>query len=214
MGTKDAGDGGAGDRNTRDRNGRGGNGRDRDEPAVGDEVAWSSHGSTAEGRVEKKITDRREEAGRTVAASPEEPQYAVRSEKSGKKAVHKASALRRERKGSMTGGKGGDVDEEAVAAFEDAVNMTARELERWLETDESRSVGQKDGGGESTGHASGRRIVELLRANRADLTADDYAHMRKVAGYVRRHLAQRPSGDVARTPWRYSLMNWGHDPLK
>ncbi|TDC58788.1 DUF2945 domain-containing protein [Actinomadura sp. KC345] len=70
-----------------------------DDPDIGDEVTWSSHGSTAKGKVEKKITDRREEAGRTVAASPEEPQYAVRSAKSGKKAVHKGSALRR-RKGS------------------------------------------------------------------------------------------------------------------
>ncbi|NKZ02334.1 DUF2945 domain-containing protein [Actinomadura latina] len=70
-------------------------GKDEKEPAVGDEVTWRSHGSTAEGRVEKKVTDRREEAGRTVAASPEEPQYVVRSAKSGKKAVHKGSALRK-----------------------------------------------------------------------------------------------------------------------
>jgi hypothetical protein len=98
--------------------------------------------------------------------------------------------------------------------FDAAVNMTASELEKWLETDESRAVGQKDGGGESTGHASGRRIVALLRTKKADLTDADRAHMRKVAGYVHRHLAQRPSGDVSETPWRYSLMNWGHDPLK
>jgi hypothetical protein len=98
--------------------------------------------------------------------------------------------------------------------FREAVNMTASELEKWLDTDESRSVGQKNGGGESTGHASGRRIVELLRTKNADRTAADEAHMRKVAGYVHRHLAQRPSGDVTDTPWRYSLMNWGHDPLK
>jgi hypothetical protein len=98
--------------------------------------------------------------------------------------------------------------------FDSAVNMTASELEKWLETDESRAVGQKDGGGESTGHASGRRIVALLRTKKADLTDADRAHMRKVTGYVHRHLAQRPSGDVRETPWRYSLMNWGHDPLK
>ena len=42
----------------------------------------------------------------------------------------------------------------------------------------------------------------------------DEAHMRKVVGYVHRHLAQRPSGDVRDTAWRHSLMNWGHDPLK
>ncbi|MDA0632126.1 DUF3140 domain-containing protein [Nonomuraea sp. MCN248] len=101
-----------------------------------------------------------------------------------------------------------------VAEFDRAVNMTARELEGWLATDESQAVGQKDDGGESTGHASGRRIVELLRARRSSLTDQDYAHMRKVVGYVHRHLAQRPSGDVRETRWRYSLMNWGHDPLK
>jgi len=95
-----------------------------------------------------------------------------------------------------------------------AVTMTASELERWLGTEESQSVGQKDaGGGESTGHESGRRIVELLRAKKDDLTDDDVAHMHEVVGYVHRHLAQRPSGDVTETKWRYSLMNWGHDPL-
>jgi hypothetical protein len=98
--------------------------------------------------------------------------------------------------------------------FNDAVNMTAKEIEDWLDTDDSRKVGQKSGDDESTGHASGRRIVEILRTKKADVADDDLAHMRKVSGYVRRHLAQRPSGDVTHTPWRYSLMNWGHDPTK
>jgi hypothetical protein len=56
--------------------------------------------------------------------------------------------------------------------------------------------------------------VGLLRRKKADLTDRDYAHMRKVVGYVRRHLAQRPKGDARNTRWRYSLMNWGHDPLR
>ncbi len=100
--------------------------------------------------------------------------------------------------------------------FGEAVNMTAGELEEWLATDDSQSVGQKTGGsGESTGHESGRRIVELLKTEKADLTDDDYAHMRKVHGYVQRHLAQEPTkSDVESSKWRYSLMNWGHDPLK
>lgn len=104
----------------------------KEDLSAGDEVTWQSHGSTARGKVEKKVTGRRQEAGRTVAASPDDPQYVVRSEKSGKKAV----------------------------------------------------------------------------------TEEDYAHLRKVIGYVHRHLAQRPAGDVRETKWRYSLMNWGHDPLK
>ena len=61
----------------------------------GDHVTWKSHGGTAEGTVEKKITDDAEAAGRTVRASDDDPQYLVRSEKSGGEAVHKASALKK-----------------------------------------------------------------------------------------------------------------------
>ena len=96
--------------------------------------------------------------------------------------------------------------------FGEAVNMTAKELEDWLGTEESQSVGVGDG--ESVGHRSGRRIVEILRTKKADYTDDDYEHMRKVAGYVARHSKQRPQGDVTDTKWRYSLMNWGNDPEK
>jgi len=106
-----------------------------------------------------------------------------------------------------------DSDDDVRTEFDKAVNMTVKQLEKWLETDESRSVGQKDDGGESTGHRSGRRIISLLGKRKDDLTDDDLAHMRKVNGYVKRHLAQRPDGDVTDTAWRYSLMNWGHDPV-
>ena len=59
----------------------------------GDRVRWQSHGGEAVGTVEKKITSDTEAAGRTVRASEEEPQYLVKSDKSGGEAVHKASAL-------------------------------------------------------------------------------------------------------------------------
>ncbi|SCL37209.1 Protein of unknown function [Micromonospora rhizosphaerae] len=100
--------------------------------------------------------------------------------------------------------------------FTEAVNMKPGELSNWLESDESKHVGWRKGtkGGESVGHESGRRIIDLLRRRRSDLSDTDYQHMRKVVGYVRRHMAQRPSGNVRETRWRYSLMNWGHDPLK
>jgi len=104
---------------------------------------------------------------------------------------------------------------ETLHAFRAAVNMTPAALEKWLATGESRAVGITHGQGhESVGHHSGRRIVDLLRTPPADLSADDLAHMRKVVGYVHRHLAQRPDGDVRHTRWRWSLMNWGHDPLE
>ena len=101
-----------------------------------------------------------------------------------------------------------------IARFRRAVNMRPDELADWLETDASKAVGDKSGGGESIGHASGRRIVDLLWTDADDYTAADLAHMRRVAGYVARHTAQRPAGDVTDSRWRHSLMNWGHDPLK
>ncbi|AMY23361.1 hypothetical protein J2W54_000182 [Rhodococcus fascians] len=107
-----------------------------------------------------------------------------------------------------------DDDSDIKTEFDDLVNMTAKELDEFLGTDDSKDVGQKKDGGESTGHESGRRIVEILKTKKADLSDDDYEHMRKVVGYCKRHLAQRPDGDITDTKWRYSLMNWGHDPKK
>ena len=106
-----------------------------------------------------------------------------------------------------------DKKDEVYSDFMDAVNMQPKELEEWLETEESKSVGDSDSG-ESTGHRSGRRIVEIKRTKKDDLTDSQYEHMQKVVGYVNRHKAQGPDGDVEDSDWRYSLMNWGHDPMK
>ena len=94
--------------------------------------------------------------------------------------------------------------------------MSAAELRDWLDTTESKSVGWKgadESRAESVGYASGRRIIDILEKPAMDLTAEDYEHMRKVVGFVRRHLAQEPANKVT-SRWSYSLMNWGHDPLK
>ena len=106
-----------------------------------------------------------------------------------------------------------DDKEQTWDEFREAVNMQPQELEDWLETEESKSVGDSDSG-ESTGHKMGRRIVEIKRTNKDDLTDSDYDDMSKVVGYVHRHKAQGPDGDVEDSDWRYSLMNWGHDPCK
>lgn len=69
---------------------------DKDDLRKGDPVSWKSHGQTVEGKVERKITDDTKAGGRTVRASKDEPQFLVRSDKSGKEAVHKPSALDKE----------------------------------------------------------------------------------------------------------------------
>ena len=57
-------------------------------------------------------------------------------------------------------------------------------------------------------------VLRGKRTKKDDLTDSQWDHMEKVIGYIHRHLSQRPDGDVKDTDWRYSLMNWGHDPLK
>ena len=105
--------------------------------------------------------------------------------------------------------------DEIADEWDELVNMTKSELKDWLDTDESKSVGQKSDGGESTGHESGRKIVKILDKNKSDLDDDDYDHMGYVVGYIKRHRAQGgPDEDVEHSDWRYSLMNWGHDPQK
>ena len=64
----------------------------KQELRTGDKVTRQSHGSTAEGTVEEKITSDTKAAKRIVRASKDEPQYRVRSVKSGNDAVHKPEA--------------------------------------------------------------------------------------------------------------------------
>ena len=106
-----------------------------------------------------------------------------------------------------------DERDSIIKNFQQAVNMSPQQLTSWLETEDSQAVGQKDGGDESIGHQSGRKIVTLLGQQKSEYSDDDLAHMRKVVGYVRRHFAERPQGDIKNTRWRFSLMNWGHDPV-
>ncbi|MBO0929399.1 DUF3140 domain-containing protein [Fibrella aquatilis] len=107
-----------------------------------------------------------------------------------------------------------DDQKQVYADFKEAVNMTPAAIEKWLDTPESKEVGQKkDGASESTGHQSGKKIIEILHKKQAELTDDDYVHMHKVISYVKRHSAQKPA-EVEGSNWLYSLKNWGHDPQK
>ena len=89
--------------------------------------------------------------------------------------------------------------------------MPPAEIEKWLATEESKAVGWDSGDGESVGHKSGEKIVRILRKKKEELTTADFRHMQKVNGYIKRHTAQKPSGDIADSNWNYSLKNWGYD---
>ena len=98
--------------------------------------------------------------------------------------------------------------------WRDFVNMTPKELAKLLETEKSKSVGSGSGRGKTKGHKSGHQIVEIKRTIKDDLRDDHWEHMAKVVGHIKRQRTRGgPEDNVEHSAWRYSLMNWGHDPL-
>ncbi len=60
---------------------------------TGDKVSWSSSGGETQGVVEKKQTSDTKIKSHQVKASKDDPQYIVKSDKTGAEAAHKAKAL-------------------------------------------------------------------------------------------------------------------------
>lgn len=61
----------------------------------GDHVEWDTSQGKTHGTVERKVTSRTKIKGHTVAASPDNPEYIVKSDKSGKTAAHRPEELRK-----------------------------------------------------------------------------------------------------------------------
>ncbi|KAI9889017.1 MAG: hypothetical protein M1814_006075 [Vezdaea aestivalis] len=116
---------------------------------------------------------------------------------------------------------GQDMDLTLRREFNELVNMTAQELEDWLKEESSTGAGwqKEDGSGETIGHESGRKIIEILKKN-PDKDPDKYEdedidHMRRVVAYNKRHLAQEETAKKDTDSKSYkSLKNWGHDAQK
>jgi hypothetical protein len=61
----------------------------------GDSVQWSTSQGRTEGTVTRKVTGAAHAGGHAAKASPEAPQYEVKSDRSGKTAIHRPESLRR-----------------------------------------------------------------------------------------------------------------------
>lgn len=61
----------------------------------GDKVEWNTAQGTTTGEVKQKLTSPTDIKGHHVAASKENPQYLVESEKTGKEAAHKPESLKK-----------------------------------------------------------------------------------------------------------------------
>ncbi len=62
---------------------------------AGDKVAWNTSQGPTSGTVKKTLKHPTDIKGHHVAASTDDPQYLVQSEKSGELAAHKPGALRK-----------------------------------------------------------------------------------------------------------------------
>ena len=62
---------------------------------AGDKVEWDSSGGHSKGKVVKKVTSPTQIKGHKVAASKDNPEYIVKSDKSGKEAAHKPGSLKK-----------------------------------------------------------------------------------------------------------------------
>jgi len=174
----------------------------------GAKVKWKVGTGETIGEITQKLTETTKVDGKEIRATKNKPRYLVKNDNTGNITSHRAKSLTKIDDNLKSEQK------ETIEDFQEAVNMSAAELKKWLKTDESSSVGQKDKKGKIKGRKSGKKIVKILNKDQSKYKKKDFKHMKKVVGYVHRHLAQKPSGDIKETPWRYSLMNWGHDPLE
>lgn len=176
----------------------------------GDRVKWKVGKGETSGKVTEKITESTTVDGKNITATKNKPRYLVENDNTGNVSAHKAKSLTPLEDDSDLKPE----QQEIWSDFQEAVNMSASEIKQWLKTEESHSVGQKNKKGKIKGRKSGKKIVKILQKDKSNYKKKDFKHMKKVISYVHRHRAQQPSGDVKDTPWRYSLMNWGNDPLK
>jgi hypothetical protein len=234
-----------------------------------DKVERNTPQAKTRGTIRKKLTSTTKVKEHTAKATKKEPESLVESKKTGKKAVHKAEALKKPKAPKKTAearskpvakkkavarkaakrtapastdkkaakkpaakktaakksaavskpvknGKALKLNvDQVIKEFRTVVNLKPDQLERWLSLPDSKKLGFKDEVKEGTvGHESGRRILKILSKRRDKYTDDDLRHMQTVVGFVQRHRKEKPPGDVFASNWRYSLMNWGHDPMK
>ena len=67
----------------------------KSDPRPGDKVKWNTSQGETTGKVVRKVTGTAHAGGHEAKASAAAPQFEVKSSKTGRKAIHKATALKR-----------------------------------------------------------------------------------------------------------------------
>jgi Protein of unknown function (DUF3140) len=105
-----------------------------------------------------------------------------------------------------------EVDDGLWNEFHRVVNMTSRELQDWLQTRSADEDAEELP--DQAGTQTGRRVLDILRKRRVDLTADDEHVMRRVVDRVHAERRDDLEPTAGQENWRHRLMTIGHDPLK
>jgi hypothetical protein len=103
--------------------------------------------------------------------------------------------------------------EVAWYSFQEVINMTSEELRAWLLSeapDDAALPGEPDLGLPELG----KRVVDLLRKRKVDLTQRDADVMEQVVDFVLTQEADGPADKETDEEWRRSLMTVGHDPMR
>jgi hypothetical protein len=96
--------------------------------------------------------------------------------------------------------------------FHTVVNMTSRELDEWLRTEDAHESAEPlpdQAGGEL-----GRHVLKILRKRRGDLTAQDAEAIHEVVVSIAAQRDEQYTTQPGDAAWRHRLMSLGHDPLK
>ena len=105
--------------------------------------------------------------------------------------------------------------EVAVNGFRRVVNISPIQLERWLDTPESKKLRRLEAGRSGLAfQGAGHLVLKILKKRSDKYSGEDLEYMRSVTSEITRRLAKRPKGNIIASNWRYALMNWGHDPSK
>jgi hypothetical protein len=96
--------------------------------------------------------------------------------------------------------------------FHRVVNMTSRELEQWLLTEEAGEDADLRPG--ETLPPTGAEVLAILGKRKVDLEADDLEVMARVVATVHRERGEDLEPAAGEDGWRRRMMSMGHDPLR
>lgn len=155
------------------------------------------------GRIVSKRTQQKAQTAK-VKPTPQAAKKAVAKPKAKPKKVALTKPVKRRTAKQI---------EQVVSEFRLIVNISNEQLERWLNTTESQKLYLADTAKNANGK-NGASVLALLKKRKDKFTEADVDQMQAVVDAIKQRLEKRPKGNIVASNWRYSLMNWGHDPTK